>query len=187
MSDVVAEQLRRLMPIRRATGCVQERNVIGDGQLLGGCSGKLAERNRLDPAMKIFLDTAEIEEIRIAARWGVLDGVTTNPSLFAKVGGSYDDLLKEICKLTSGPVSAEVIAEDVGKTNASMVYVLASEHRAASGYRAVGYVAKGPSAGPLVVGEFRAVHKSADQGDYHDYGNHGDGDIGRLIDRNVKG
>jgi transaldolase len=63
--------------------------------------------------MKIFLDTAEIEEIRIAARWGVLDGVTTNPSLYAKVGGSYDDLLREICKLTPGPVSAEVIADDV--------------------------------------------------------------------------
>ncbi|HEX7431749.1 MAG TPA: transaldolase family protein, partial [Candidatus Limnocylindrales bacterium] len=63
--------------------------------------------------MKIFLDTAEIEEIRIAARWGVLDGVTTNPSLYAKVGGSYDDILKEICKITSGPVSAEVIADDV--------------------------------------------------------------------------
>ena len=63
--------------------------------------------------MKIFLDTAEIEEIRIAARWGVLDGVTTNPSLYAKVGGSYDDILKEICKITPGPVSAEVIADDV--------------------------------------------------------------------------
>jgi transaldolase len=63
--------------------------------------------------MKIFLDTAEIEEIRIAQRWGVLDGVTTNPSLYAKVGGSYDDILKEICKITSGPVSAEVISDDV--------------------------------------------------------------------------
>ncbi len=63
--------------------------------------------------MKIFLDTAEIEEIRTAARWGVLDGVTTNPTLYAKVGGSYDELLKEICEITSGPVSAEVIAEDV--------------------------------------------------------------------------
>ena len=63
--------------------------------------------------MKIFLDTAEIEEIRTAARWGVLDGVTTNPSLYAKVGGSYDDILQEICKITSGPVSAEVIADDV--------------------------------------------------------------------------
>jgi transaldolase len=64
--------------------------------------------------MKIFLDTADIEEIRIAARWGVLDGVTTNPSLYAKVGGaSYDAILQEICKITPGPVSAEVIAEDV--------------------------------------------------------------------------
>jgi transaldolase len=63
--------------------------------------------------MKLFLDTADIEEIRIAARWGVLDGVTTNPTLYAKVGGSYDDILKEICGLTSGPVSAEVIADDV--------------------------------------------------------------------------
>ncbi len=63
--------------------------------------------------MKIFLDTAEIEEIRTAARWGVLDGVTTNPTLYAKVGGSYDDIVKEICSITSGPVSAEVVAEDV--------------------------------------------------------------------------
>jgi transaldolase len=63
--------------------------------------------------MKLFLDTADIEEIRIAARWGVLDGVTTNPTLFAKVGGSYDEVLTQICQLTSGPVSAEVVAEDV--------------------------------------------------------------------------
>ena len=63
--------------------------------------------------MKIFLDTAEIEEIKTAARWGVLDGVTTNPSLYAKVGGSYDAILQEICKITPGPVSAEVISDDV--------------------------------------------------------------------------
>ncbi len=63
--------------------------------------------------MKIFLDTADIEEIRIAARWGVLDGVTTNPTLYAKVGGSYESILEEICRITPGPVSAEVIAEDV--------------------------------------------------------------------------
>jgi transaldolase len=62
--------------------------------------------------MKLFLDTADIEEIRTAARWGVLDGVTTNPTLYAKVGGSYESILQEICKLTSGPVSAEVVAED---------------------------------------------------------------------------
>jgi transaldolase len=63
--------------------------------------------------MKIFLDTAEIDEIRIAARWGVLNGVTTNPTLFARVGGSYDDVLREICQITTGPVSAEVVAEEL--------------------------------------------------------------------------
>ncbi len=63
--------------------------------------------------MKIFLDTADIEEIRTVARWGVLDGVTTNPTLYAKVGGSYEDILKEVCKITPGPVSAEVVADDV--------------------------------------------------------------------------
>jgi transaldolase len=63
--------------------------------------------------MKIFLDTAAIPEIRTAASWGVLDGVTTNPTLFAKVGGSYDDVLRQICAITPGPVSAEVVAADV--------------------------------------------------------------------------
>ncbi|HEY4633943.1 MAG TPA: fructose-6-phosphate aldolase [Candidatus Limnocylindrales bacterium] len=63
--------------------------------------------------MKIFLDTAEIGEIRQAARWGVLDGVTTNPTLYAKVGGSYDDILREICSITPGPVSAECVSDDV--------------------------------------------------------------------------
>jgi len=64
--------------------------------------------------MKLFLDTAEIEEIRTVARWGVLDGVTTNPTLFSKVKGkTYDEVLQEICRITSGPVSAEVVADDV--------------------------------------------------------------------------
>ena len=64
--------------------------------------------------MKLFLDTAEIEEIRTVAKWGVLDGVTTNPTLFSKVKGkTYDEILQEICRITSGPVSAEVTADDV--------------------------------------------------------------------------
>jgi transaldolase len=64
--------------------------------------------------MKLFLDTAEIEEIRTVHAWGVLDGVTTNPTLFAKTKGmTYDEVLKHICGITSGPVSAEVVAEDV--------------------------------------------------------------------------
>jgi transaldolase len=64
--------------------------------------------------MKFFLDTAVIDEIRIIHSWGVLDGVTTNPTLFAKAGGgTYPDVLKEIADITSGPVSAEVIADDL--------------------------------------------------------------------------
>jgi transaldolase len=64
--------------------------------------------------MKIFLDTADINEIRQVAKWGVLDGVTTNPTLFAKTSGAtYEEVLQEICTITSGPVSAEVVAEDV--------------------------------------------------------------------------
>ncbi len=64
--------------------------------------------------MKLFLDTADIEEIRTVNSWGVLDGVTTNPTLFGKVKGmTYDEVLKLICGITSGPVSAEVVADDV--------------------------------------------------------------------------
>jgi transaldolase len=63
--------------------------------------------------MKLFLDTADVAEIRTGVRWGVIDGVTTNPTLYAKVGKrSYDELLEEICGITPGPVSAEVIADD---------------------------------------------------------------------------
>ena len=64
--------------------------------------------------MKLFLDTADIEEIRIVHAWGVLDGVTTNPTLFGKTKGmTYDEVLQEICRITPGPVSAEVVADDV--------------------------------------------------------------------------
>jgi transaldolase len=63
--------------------------------------------------MKIFLDTANLDEIREAASLGVLDGVTTNPSLMAKEDGSdYDAVLQEICDIVQGPVSAEVVADD---------------------------------------------------------------------------
>jgi transaldolase len=62
--------------------------------------------------MKIFLDTAFVEEIREAADWGVLDGVTTNPSLMAKAGADYGDTVREICSIVSGPVSVEVGALD---------------------------------------------------------------------------
>jgi transaldolase len=62
--------------------------------------------------MKIFVDTADMSEIREANAMGVLDGVTTNPTHISKQSGSFDDIIKEICKEVSGPVSAEVVATD---------------------------------------------------------------------------
>ncbi|MCB9742010.1 MAG: fructose-6-phosphate aldolase [Alphaproteobacteria bacterium] len=62
--------------------------------------------------MKFFIDTARIEHIREACAWGIIDGVTTNPSLIAKEGGDFIETIHEICTIVDGPVSAEVVAED---------------------------------------------------------------------------
>ena len=62
--------------------------------------------------MKIFIDTANLDEIRRAAEMGVLDGVTTNPSLILKSGRDILEVTKEICDMVSGPVSAEVVATE---------------------------------------------------------------------------
>lgn len=62
--------------------------------------------------MKFFIDTADVNEIREAAGYGLLDGVTTNPSLVAKTGRKFRDVLEEICEIVDGPISAEVIATD---------------------------------------------------------------------------
>jgi transaldolase len=62
--------------------------------------------------MKFFVDTAEIKDIRELAATGLVDGVTTNPSLVAKSGRQFVDVIKEICSIVSGPVSAEVTATD---------------------------------------------------------------------------
>ena len=63
--------------------------------------------------MKIFLDTASLKEIREGAALGVVDGITTNPSLLAKEAGDPEEILLEICKTVDGPISAEVVATDV--------------------------------------------------------------------------
>jgi transaldolase len=59
--------------------------------------------------MKIFLDTANVKEIREAFSWGILDGVTTNPSLVAREGQDFHETLREICRIVPGPVSAECV------------------------------------------------------------------------------
>ena len=62
--------------------------------------------------MDIYIDTADLDEIKQAAALGVLDGVTTNPSLVAREGVDFHTRLREICQVVSGPVSAEVVATD---------------------------------------------------------------------------
>ncbi|MDP8238241.1 MAG: fructose-6-phosphate aldolase [Candidatus Hatepunaea meridiana] len=62
--------------------------------------------------MKFFIDTANIEAIKEAAAFGILDGVTTNPSLVAKEGGDFIEMLHEICEIVDGPISAEVTATE---------------------------------------------------------------------------
>jgi transaldolase len=62
--------------------------------------------------MKFFADTAEVSEIRLLAGLGLLDGVTTNPSLIVKSGRKMDEVITEICSITDGPVSAEVVATE---------------------------------------------------------------------------
>lgn len=62
--------------------------------------------------MKIFIDTANIEEIKTAHSWGIIDGVTTNPSLIAKEGKNFLSVVKEITNIVDGPISAEAISSE---------------------------------------------------------------------------
>ena len=62
--------------------------------------------------MKIFLDTASLKEIREGAALGLVDGITTNPTLLSKESGEPEEILREICKTVDGPISAEVVATD---------------------------------------------------------------------------
>lgn len=104
--------------------------------------------------------------------------------IFHIVGHDHDSDLDgdrghEHTAVRAGLRGAEVIADKVGRNNASMVYVLAGNHRYSSGYRAAGYVAKGPVTGPLVVAEFRSPvnsHRDNDTGHL---------DLDRLIDRQL--
>ena len=65
--------------------------------------------------MKLFIDTANTDEIRRVSAWGVLDGVTTNPSLIAKEGRDFKEVVKEITEIVDGPISAEVISLEADK------------------------------------------------------------------------
>ncbi len=65
--------------------------------------------------MKFFIDSADVKEIRLAHDMGCLDGVTTNPSLLAKIGRPLEETIREICTIVDGPVSAECVSLDAGE------------------------------------------------------------------------
>jgi transaldolase len=101
--------------------------------------------------MKFFIDTADVKEIREAAAMGLVDGVTTNPSLVAKTGRKFRDILFEICDLVKGPVSAEVVGTTYD--------VIMREARELAGLRS-NIVVKIP----LIPEGLKAVRSCADEG-----------------------
>lgn len=78
--------------------------------------------------MKIFLDTANLDELRKGASWGIVDGVTTNPSLIAKEGRPLEEQVRMICDIVDGDISAEVVATD-SKTMIKEGLTLAKIHK----------------------------------------------------------
>jgi hypothetical protein len=116
--------------------------------------------------MKFFIDTANLEQIKSAAAMGVLDGVTTNPSLAAKETTPYRELLAEICKVVPGPVSAEVLAteydgmmkeaKELAAIADNIVVKIPTTHQRHPGFLAVAGAAGGQSRGELCLAVYRA-------------------------------
>ena len=82
--------------------------------------------------MKIFIDTADLDEIKELASWGIIDGVTTNPTLMAKSGRSFNEIIDEIFDIVDGPISLEVVsekAEDMVKEAKEIVAKIVQKHR----------------------------------------------------------
>ena len=82
--------------------------------------------------MKIFVDTADLDEIKELASWGVIDGVTTNPTLVSKSGRSFKEIIEEIFKIVDGPISLEVVSEnseDMVKEAKSLVSKITEKYR----------------------------------------------------------
>lgn len=90
---------------------------------------KETTQTREDATMKFFIDTANIDEIREAFAMGIVDGVTTNPSLIAREGGDYIQTLYDICELVQGPVSAETVSQDAdGMVKEGLLLAQIHEH-----------------------------------------------------------
>jgi len=82
--------------------------------------------------MKIFIDTADLNEIKELASWGIIDGVTTNPTLVAKTGRPFNEIIEEIFKIVNGPISLEVVSEksdDMVKEAKALVKKVSEKYR----------------------------------------------------------
>jgi transaldolase len=101
--------------------------------------------------MKFFIDTANIDEIKEANLMGMVDGVTTNPSLIAKEGRDFEEIIKEICEIVDGPISAEVISTDADGM------VKEARHLAAIHKNIVVKI-------PMIVDGLKAVRQLTDEG-----------------------
>ena len=82
--------------------------------------------------MKIFVDTADLNEIKELASWGIIDGVTTNPTLVAKTGRPFNEIIEEIFKIVNGPISLEVVSEksdDMVKEAKALIKKVSEKYR----------------------------------------------------------
>lgn len=104
--------LHKKAPVRFLSLAKLTQSQTMPGMFRRFTTGLEAHRRGTTRKMKFFIDTADIEEIRDLADTGMLDGVTTNPSLVAKTGRDFFEVLKDICEVVDGPVSAEVTATD---------------------------------------------------------------------------
>ena len=159
--EPVRAQLHALVPVYRKATPV----TYGDG------SGDSADVNV--PFVRVHAD-GDRADVRLFGIFHIVDKDHDR---------SHDgdgDRVRKHATVHAGLRGAEVVADEVGRNNVSLVYVLAGGHRYASGYRAVGYIAKGPVTGPLVVAEFRSPENS------HRDNDGGHDDIDRLIDHNLE-
>lgn len=112
--------------LARRRGLEYSARPMADGQPI---LARPDSRRLPGSAMLFFLDTANIDQIREAASWGILDGVTTNPSLVAREGGDFISMIHQICELVQGPVSAETVAADAaGMIREGRLLAQVSEH-----------------------------------------------------------
>lgn len=112
---ISVEELSKSLKVSPSTIRRDLEELEGKGLLKRTHGGAIRERKERVRGMKIFLDTANIEEIRKAKDFGIIDGVTTNPSSIAKEGKGLEALIKEIATIIDGPICVEPVATEAGK------------------------------------------------------------------------